>query len=162
GHVHCDLVMGVPGGTPGTATALTAAIRDLPAGCTWSATGIGRSTLPVMFAALAAGGHLRVGMEDVVTFARGRPVRDNAELVERVVAQPDVVADKVAHRGPAAEHRGVDEHDTAGERELGGVVQDRVPLDGAVLGAEHEHAGTFELRPLLARRAVLVVLVDQV
>jgi uncharacterized protein (DUF849 family) len=36
-----------------------------------------------MFAALAAGGHLRVGMEDTVTFARGRPVTGNAELVER-------------------------------------------------------------------------------
>ena len=36
-----------------------------------------------MFAALAAGGHLRVGMEDTITFARGRPVTGNAELVER-------------------------------------------------------------------------------
>jgi len=55
----------------------------LPAGTTWSATGIGRMTVPVMFAAVAAGGHLRVGMEDTVTFSRGRPVRSNAELVER-------------------------------------------------------------------------------
>ena len=29
------------------------------------------------------GGHLRVGMEDTLTFEPGRPVRDNAELVER-------------------------------------------------------------------------------
>jgi len=36
-----------------------------------------------MFAALAAGGHLRVGMEETVTFAKGRPVTGNAELVER-------------------------------------------------------------------------------
>src|SRR5262249_35815967 len=64
GHVHCDLVMGVPGGMPGDAATLTQAVSALPAGATWSATGIGRTTLPVMFAALAAGGHLRVGMED--------------------------------------------------------------------------------------------------
>jgi len=32
---------------------------------------IGRSTLPVMFGALGAGGHLRVGMEDTVSFALG-------------------------------------------------------------------------------------------
>jgi len=51
--VHCDLVMGV-----------------------------GRITLPVMFAALAAGGQLRVGMEDAMS-SRGRPVQSNAELVER-------------------------------------------------------------------------------
>ncbi len=83
GHVHCDLVMGVPGGMPGDAATLVQAVSALPPGATWSATGIGRTTLPVMFAALAAGGHLRVGMEDTVTFSRGRPVTGNAELVER-------------------------------------------------------------------------------
>ena len=83
GHVHCDLVMGVAGGMPGNAATLTQAVSALPDGATWSATGIGRTTLPVMFAALAAGGHLRVGMEDTVSLARGRPVTGNAELVER-------------------------------------------------------------------------------
>ena len=52
----------------------------------WSATGVGRTTLPVLLAALAGGGHLRVGMEDTLTFAAGQPVRDNAELVERAAA----------------------------------------------------------------------------
>ena len=33
---------------------------------------------------LCAGGHLRVGMEDTLTFARGVPVEHNADLVERV------------------------------------------------------------------------------
>jgi len=83
GQVHCDLVMGVPGGMPGTTQALVAAVGALPAGASWSATGVGRSTLPVMFAALSAGGHLRVGMEDVLSFSRGVAVRDNAQLVER-------------------------------------------------------------------------------
>ena len=83
GHVHCDLVMGVPGGMPGDAATLVQAVSALPAGATWSATGIGRSTVPVILAALSAGGHLRVGMEDTVTFSRGRPVASNAELVER-------------------------------------------------------------------------------
>ena len=83
GHVHCDLVMGVPGGMPGDVATLAAAVAALPAGATWLATGIGRTTLPVMLGALGAGGHLRVGMEDTLTFARGRPVARNAELVER-------------------------------------------------------------------------------
>jgi 3-keto-5-aminohexanoate cleavage enzyme len=83
GHVHCDLVMGVPGGMPGTTQALVACVAALPAGATYSATGVGRTTLPVLLAALSAGGHLRVGMEDTLTFAAGWPVRDNAELVER-------------------------------------------------------------------------------
>ena len=83
GHVHCDLVMGVPGGMPGDVATLAAAVAALPAGATWSATGIGRTTLPVMLGALGAGGHLRVGMEDTLTYARGRAVARNSELVER-------------------------------------------------------------------------------
>ena len=78
--------MGVPGGMNGTADALVAAVRDLPAAVTsWSATGIGRSTLAVAMASLSKGGHLRVGMEDVLTIARGVPVESNRQLVERVV-----------------------------------------------------------------------------
>jgi len=86
GHVHVDLVMGVPGGMPGTTEALVAckhALRDLPPGTTFSATGIGRTTLPVLLASLSAGGHLRVGMEDTITYAKGRPVESNAQLVAR-------------------------------------------------------------------------------
>jgi uncharacterized protein (DUF849 family) len=89
GHVHVDLVMGVPGGMPGTPAALVAcvaALGDLPEGTTFSATGIGRTTLPVMLASLAAGGHLRVGMEDTVTYAKGQPVESNAQLVARAAA----------------------------------------------------------------------------
>jgi uncharacterized protein (DUF849 family) len=84
GRVHCDLVMGVPGGMPGTADALVASVQALPEQVTsWSATGIGRTTLAVAYAALAKGGHLRVGMEDTLTLARGVKVTHNAELVER-------------------------------------------------------------------------------
>ena len=83
GRVHCDLVMGVPGGMPGDAATLVQAASALPAGATWSATGIGRTSIPVMLAAVAAGGHLRVGMEDTLSYARGRPASGNAELVER-------------------------------------------------------------------------------
>lgn len=87
GRVHVDLVMGVPGGMPGTADALVAATQMLPPQTTsWSATGIGRSTLAVMLASLSKGGHLRVGMEDVLTSSRGVPVESNAQLVERAVA----------------------------------------------------------------------------
>jgi 3-keto-5-aminohexanoate cleavage enzyme len=86
GHVHCDLVMGVPGGMPGDAATLVSVVQALPAGSSWSATGIGPSTLPVMFAALSAGGHLRVGMEDTTSYSKGRKVASNAELVQRAAA----------------------------------------------------------------------------
>jgi 3-keto-5-aminohexanoate cleavage enzyme len=102
GRVHCDLVMGVPGGMPGTAGALVAAVQALPEAVTsWSATGIGRTSLPVALAALSAGGHLRVGMEDTTTFAKGRPVRDNAELVQRA-AQLATLAQRPPMSGPDA------------------------------------------------------------
>lgn len=86
-RVHVDFVMGVPGGMPGTADALVAGVAALPPQVTsWGATGIGRSTLAVGLASLSKGGHLRVGMEDVLTLARGVPVENNAQLVERAVA----------------------------------------------------------------------------
>jgi 3-keto-5-aminohexanoate cleavage enzyme len=83
GHVHCDLVMGVPGGMPGTTATLVAAVQALPPGATFSATGVGRTTLPVLLAALSAGGHLRVGMEDTLRYAPGQQVESNAQLVAR-------------------------------------------------------------------------------
>jgi uncharacterized protein (DUF849 family) len=84
GKVHCDVVMGVPGAVAGTTAALAAMVAAMPPEVTsWSATGIGRAHLPVMAAALSMGGHVRVGMEDTLTFARGRAVASNAELVTR-------------------------------------------------------------------------------
>lgn len=87
GHVHVDFVMGVPGGMAGTAETLVAARQQvralLPADTTFSATGIGRTTLPVLLASLAAEGHLRVGMEDTLTYAKGQPVESNMQLVAR-------------------------------------------------------------------------------
>jgi 3-keto-5-aminohexanoate cleavage enzyme len=95
GHVHVDLVMGVPGGMPGDAATLVAALRLMPAGATFSATGVGRTSLPVLLASLSAGGHLRVGMEDTVSYARGERVRDNAQLVARATGLA-----KIAQRPP--------------------------------------------------------------
>jgi len=89
GHVHVDFVMGVPGGMAGTVETLVAcrhAMRDLPADATFSATGIGRTTIPVLLASLAAGGHLRVGMEDTTSYSRGEPVESNMQLVARAAA----------------------------------------------------------------------------
>lgn len=89
GHVHVDFVMGVPGGMPADAATLVAcvhALRDLPEGTTFSATGIGRGTIPVILSSLAAGGHLRVGMEDTITYAKGQPVESNMQLVARAAS----------------------------------------------------------------------------
>ena len=86
GKVHVDLVMGVPGACPGRPTHSSPRSRRCqPQTTSWSATGIGRSTLAVALASLSKGGHLRVGMEDVLTLARGVPVEHNEQLVARAV-----------------------------------------------------------------------------
>lgn len=108
GRVHCDLVMGVPGGMPGTADALVAAVAAMPEQVTsWSATGIGRSTLAVALAALSKGGHLRVGMEDVLTIRRGVPVESNRQLVERAVAMGELAQRRPMTTGEARTFLGV-------------------------------------------------------
>jgi 3-keto-5-aminohexanoate cleavage enzyme len=80
---HVDLVLGVPGGLEATVQNLADLVDDLPDGCTWSVAGIGRQQLPMALAAIAMGGHVRVGLEDNLFYSRGRLAR-NEELVARV------------------------------------------------------------------------------
>jgi 3-keto-5-aminohexanoate cleavage enzyme len=83
-HLHFDLVLGVPGGMAGTPQAVSYIASQLPATATWSATGIGRTHIPVALTAVAMGGHVRTGFEDTVYYERGRLAGSNAELIARV------------------------------------------------------------------------------
>lgn len=85
-HKHFDFVLGVPGGMPAWPDATDYLSTHLPAGATWSATGIGRAHLDVAKAAIRSGGHVRTGFEDVRYFEPGVLAASNAQLVERVVA----------------------------------------------------------------------------
>jgi 3-keto-5-aminohexanoate cleavage enzyme len=80
---HTDFVLGVPGGMEATVQNLCDLVEDLPAGCTWSVAGIGRQQLPLAMAAIAMGGHVRVGLEDNLYYSKGR-LATNEELVARV------------------------------------------------------------------------------
>lgn len=80
---HVDMVLGVPGGLEATVANLCDLVADLPAGCTWSVAGIGRAQLSMAMAAIAMGGHVRVGLEDNLYYSKGRLAR-NEELVARV------------------------------------------------------------------------------
>jgi 3-keto-5-aminohexanoate cleavage enzyme len=80
---HVDFVLGVPGGLDATVEHLCQLVAGLPAGCTWSVAGIGRAQLPMALAAIAMGGHVRVGLEDNIYYSRGR-LASNEELVARV------------------------------------------------------------------------------
>jgi 3-keto-5-aminohexanoate cleavage enzyme len=80
---HVDFVLGVPGGLEATVQNLCDLVDDLPEGCTWSVAGIGKRQLSMAMAAIAMGGHVRVGLEDNLYYSRGRLAR-NEELVARV------------------------------------------------------------------------------
>ncbi len=96
GQLHCQLVLGAPGGLPGTTAALVAAVQRLPEGATFSATGLGPATLPVLLATLSAGGHLRVGRADTPAAGPGEPVRGDIQLVARAAGLA-----RIAQRPPA-------------------------------------------------------------
>lgn len=80
----CQLVLGVLGGMDATIENLSFLQRQLPEDAIWSATGIGKGHLPVMFGAMALGGHVRVGLEDNTHYASGIRAT-NEMLVERAV-----------------------------------------------------------------------------
>lgn len=83
--LHVDFVLGVPGACPGTPEDLMYMVNQLPKGWTWTVAGIGRSELPLAVMAIILGGHVRVGFEDNVYYAKGQLAKSNAELVERIV-----------------------------------------------------------------------------
>lgn len=82
---HYQFVLGAAGGTAATVENLVYLKSLLPPGSTWSAFGIGAGHIPILYATLALGGHVRVGMEDNVLYAKDRLAKSNAEFVERAV-----------------------------------------------------------------------------
>jgi len=78
-----NFVLGVSGCTPATVGNLDYLVKQIPAGSTWSAFGVGKGHLPILFASLALGGHIRVGMEDNVMYAKGVLAESNVQFVER-------------------------------------------------------------------------------
>ena len=81
-----NLILGSLGAAPVDLLGLGHMVSLLPKGSTWSVGGIGRFQLDANVLALAAGGHVRVGLEDNLYFDRQRSVlADNPGLVERIV-----------------------------------------------------------------------------
>jgi 3-keto-5-aminohexanoate cleavage enzyme len=83
-HRHYDFVLGVPGAMFPWDDAVGVLARHVPQDATWSATGIGKHHLPVAQAAIALGGHVRTGFEDVRYLGPGQLADSNAQLIERV------------------------------------------------------------------------------
>jgi len=82
--LHFDFVLGAPGSMPGTIKNLQFLSESIPAGSTWSVAGIGKTEIPLSTAAIAMGGHVRVGLEDNLVMPDGSPA-SNPLLAERIV-----------------------------------------------------------------------------
>ena len=80
-----NFVLGVPGCTPATVSNLCWLVNAIPAGSTWTATGIGRHAFTLAAPAIAMGGNVRVGFEDNLYLERGVLAKSNGELVAKVV-----------------------------------------------------------------------------
>lgn len=80
---HYQFVLGAPGGMTATVDNLVFLKNLIPKDATWSALGIGKGHLPILYATLALGGNVRVGMEDNIFYSKGVLAKSNVEFVER-------------------------------------------------------------------------------
>jgi 3-keto-5-aminohexanoate cleavage enzyme len=83
---YFNIILGSLGSSPLDLIGLGHIISLLPEGAIWAVAGIGRYQLDANVIGIAAGGHVRVGLEDNPWFDRGRrEPADNARLVDRIV-----------------------------------------------------------------------------
>lgn len=80
-----NFVLGVKGCTPATVQNLVWMVNAIPAGSTWTSTGVGRAAFTLAAPTIVMGGNVRVGFEDNIYLSRGVKAVSNGELVEKVV-----------------------------------------------------------------------------
>ena len=102
--LHFQFVLGAAGGMDATVENLVFLKSLIPAGSTWSALGIGRNHLPILYATLALGGHLRVGMEDNIFYSKGVLAESNVQFVERAKRIVAELGKSIASTGRSARH----------------------------------------------------------
>lgn len=99
GPALVQLCMGVPWGAPDDLNTFLAMANNVPDDWTFSAFSLGRNQMAYAAAAVLAGGHVRVGLEDNLWLGKG-VLATNAQLVERAVGIVEGMGAKVI--GPAA------------------------------------------------------------
>ena len=107
---HFQLIMGPAGGTTATVENLVYLKSLLPENCTWSAAGIGKGHIPIMYTTIAMGGHLRVGLEDNVYYHKGVLAESNGQLVARAARLIREAGFEVATPAEAREILGLTRH----------------------------------------------------
>ena len=105
--MHFQFCLGVTGGMPATVENVEYLSRHIPEGSTWSAFGIGAGHMPVLYTAIALGGHVRVGLEDNVVYGydkEGKKIlANNLMLVERAARAVEAYGNEVATSAEARE-----------------------------------------------------------
>jgi len=82
---YFTIILGALGTAPLDLGALALMVAMLPQAATWAVAGLGRYQLDANVMAMAAGGHVRVGLEDNIHYDRqGSELADNPRLVSRV------------------------------------------------------------------------------
>jgi uncharacterized protein (DUF849 family) len=105
--LYCQFCLGILGGMESTVDNLQYLVRHMPEGTKWSAFGIGKDHLPIMFAALALGADgIRVGLEDNVMYSKGVKAT-NVMLVERAVRVVKEFGKEIATSAEAREILGI-------------------------------------------------------
>ena len=98
-----NFVLGVQGCTPATVQNLAWLVNSIPAGSTWTATGIGRNAFTLAAHAIAMGGNVRVGFEDNLNIEKGVLAKSNGELVAKVVRIAKELGREIATSAEARE-----------------------------------------------------------
>ena len=98
-----NFVLGVPGCCPATVDNLCWLVKNIPAGSTWTATGIGRHAFTLAAPAIVMGGNVRVGFEDNLYLERGVLAKSNGELVDKVVRMAKLLGRQIATSDEARE-----------------------------------------------------------
>ena len=99
--MHFDFVLGVQ---------MTATIRDLvfmaesiPAGSTWTATGLGKNAWHIAAATISLGGHVRVGFEDNLYMEKGVLAESHGQMVAKAVEMAKLLGREIATPDEARE-----------------------------------------------------------
>jgi 3-keto-5-aminohexanoate cleavage enzyme len=102
-----NFVLGVAGCTPATVDNLAFLVNKIPAGSTWTVTGVGRSAWAMAAAGIVMGGNVRVGFEDNVYLGKGHKAASNGELVAKVVRLAKELGREIATPAEAREILGL-------------------------------------------------------
>jgi uncharacterized protein (DUF849 family) len=91
-----QICLGIPYGAPATPDTLLLMRDQLPKNAAWSAFGISRAEFPMVAVTVAAGGNVRVGLEDNLYLGKGKLAPSNAALVERAATIIELLDASVA------------------------------------------------------------------